>query len=148
MRVLKGTPMKFAVTTTLVLAAAAAGLAGCGKDASTKLEGRPGASLTLKPVGDVTVRRGEMEKVKLSVKKEGFNAPVRVHFSSLPRGVEVVESSLEIVGDDGEFTLRAGRNADLVENHVATVSVEPPNGQAVSQNVKITVKEAETAGNR
>ena len=136
--------MKVAVT-ALVLAGL---LAGCGKDASTKVEGRTGATLTLKEPGSVSVRRGDFAKVKISIGREGFAAPVRIRFADLPDGVEIVESDTRIVGDDGEFTVRAGRNATLVENQVAQVTAEGPGDTAVTQNFKVTVKEAETAGNR
>jgi hypothetical protein len=133
--------------TALVLAGMGL-LAGCGKEASTQVEGRTGAKLSLKEPGNVSVRRGDFAKVKIAIGREGFAAPVRIRFEGLPEGVEIVETDTRIVGDDGEFTVRAGRNATLVENQVAQVTAEGPGDTAVTQNFKVTVKEAETAGNR
>ena len=121
------------------LAIASLALAGCTKDAT--VEGRSNDKLTLEKPSDVTLERGGMSKVDIDIKRKDLAGDVAVSFSKLPAGVDVVDASNKIVGDEGTYTLRASATADLVEKSVATVTATGAGGLAVTQSFNVTVKD-------
>ena len=135
--------MKTFLRTTAVLAALAAAI-GCevkvSKPPSTA-EGPSAKKLTLYAPSDRSLNRGDLEKMKIVVKRENFSSPLTVSFSKLPSGVTVViDKTIASDKDELEVALHAAPDADLVTDHVATVTVAAPDGFSASQTFKITVK--------
>ncbi len=129
-------------TPRLAVAIAAFGLffaAGCSKSAS--VDGARGDTLTLVKPAAVTLERGGMSKAAIKIQRKDLTGDVAIRFTHLPKGVDVVESDNRIVGDEGSYTLRAGDDADLVENHSAEVTATASTGGiSVSQPILINVK--------
>lgn len=126
-------------TTTLFLAAVAAFCGACGKSATVQGEG--GAKLALSKPAAVTLIRGGSAKSDIHIKRTDLPGAVSVVFDKLPRGVSVTDPSNQILGADGTYTLEAAKDADLVENFEAQVTATGPGGLAVTEPMKITVKE-------
>ena len=125
------------VVTSLALFA----LAACEK--KTVVEGEGGTKLGITKPGDVSVTRGEMEKVKVELVRKNLPGDVTIRFDKLPRGVSVVEPGSVITGDgkDATYTLQAAPDADLVEKSPATVTATGPNGTSATETFNVTVKE-------
>lgn len=123
------------------LALAALALAGCEK--KTVVEGQGGAKLELDKPGNVTVTRGEMEKVKVKISRKNLPGDVAIRFEKLPKGIDVVEPDNRILGDGTEatYTLRAAADADLVENSAADVIATGPTDISARQTFNVSVKE-------
>jgi hypothetical protein len=127
-------------TNLIVLALAALTcFASCRKEAT--VEGKSHEKLTLKVPADVTIERGGTATVDIDITRKDLAGDVAVAFSKLPAGVDVVDASNRIVGDEGTYTLRASPTADLVKDSVATVTATGPGGIAVTQTMKVTVKD-------
>ena len=128
-------------TLLLVGALSVLALAGCEK--KTVVEGPAGAKLELDKPGNVTVTRGEMEKVKVKIARKNLPGDVAIRFDRLPKGVDVVESDNRILGDGTEatYTLRAAADAELVENSSADVIATGPTNISATQSFNVTVKE-------
>jgi hypothetical protein len=105
------------------------------------VQGPEAKKLTLVKPSNVSVARGDTDKVALTVKRENFTGPVTVQFSKLPTGVSVEDDGGKIEGTERTFVLKATDTAALVSNHVATVSVSGPDGMKVSEEFEITIKE-------
>lgn len=130
--------------TRLALAALVLVLAaGCEKTTSTDAKGR---KLTLLKPMDQALKRGELNKVNITIGREGFSAPVEIRFENLPRGLQVVEKS-SIAGDRNmqAYTLHADNDAALVANQEVRVVAEGPEGLTASETFKVTVKEKDQA---
>jgi len=130
----------------VVLALAIGVAAGCGdkSPSSVSVRGEANTKLTLSKPSDVTIRRGDMQKVDLKIYRRDLVGEVSVAFSDLPSGVSVVDSNEKIIGDAGTFTLKASDGASLVDNSVVRVTATALNGMSVTQNFDITVKDKET----
>jgi len=125
-----------------VAALAAIALVGCAKTASVDSEG--GGKLTLDKPATVTLHRGGMAKADIKIKRQDFPGDVSVRFNNLPKGVDVVDESSKIVGDQGSYTLRAAETADLVENFAADVTATGgAKSVSVSESMNISVKAKE-----
>ena len=122
----------------LALTFAGIALAGCSKSAT--VTGEADKKLTLKEPASVTLERGGMAKAEINITRHDLAGEVSISFSGLPKGVEVVDSANNIVGDQGTYTLRASDSADLVEKSVAHVKATGAGPIAVSQPITITVK--------
>jgi len=122
---------------TFILAAVAFGLFGCSTD-----ETPGGAKLTLIQPAPQTLKRGETEKIAITVGRSGFEGEVKIEFVDLPSGITVVEEG-GVPKDDNirTFTLHADNKANLVENHEAKVKAKGPEGLETFRTFKITVKE-------
>jgi hypothetical protein len=122
---------------TFILAAAAFGLCGCSSD-----ETSTGKKLSLLQPTSQTLKRGETNKIAITVTRRGFDGDVGIEFVDLPAGVKVVEEG-RIPKDDNlrNFTLHADNDAALVANHHAKVKAKGPEGLETSQTFEITVKE-------
>lgn len=124
-----------------ILAVAALAAGACGQSAT--VEGPGAAKLTLTHPQSVEIERGEMAKADIEIDRNQLTGEVKIRFDQLPAGVEVVDGAQTITGD-GEtatFTLRASPTADLVKNHVATVTATGPGGVSVTDDLEITVTE-------
>jgi hypothetical protein len=121
----------------LLLALAALAVA-CGRDAS--VSGEQG-KLTLSKPREVIVQRGGTSEADIAINRINVPGEVTVTFGDMPRGVEMTGTKHTIAGDGGTFTLRATDSADLVEHHVAQVTVTGSDGTAVTQPIEITVIE-------
>lgn len=113
-------------------------LTGCER---TTVEGSAGKKLTVVKPSDVSLVRGSTENVTILVQRDNFTGPVRVQFAQLPGGVSVVDGGNEIEGMERTFVISANDKADLVENHVATVTVSGPEGMSATEQFELTVKE-------
>jgi hypothetical protein len=127
-------------TNLVVLALSALAFAGCAKKDAT-VQGKTHEKLTLEAPGDVTLTRGGTAKVDIDIERKDLAGDVAITFSKLPAGVDVVDSSTRIVGDEGSYTLRASPTADLVEKSVAQVTATGAGGISVSQPLNVTVKD-------
>jgi hypothetical protein len=125
------------VLSTFILAAAAFGLCGCSSDESPS-----GKKLSLFQPTSQTLRRGETNKIAITVTRRAFDGEVVIEFVDLPSGVKVIEEG-RIPKDDNlrNFTLHAANDAALVANHNAKVIAKGPEGLETSQTFQITVKE-------
>lgn len=112
--------------------------AGCEK---TTVENEKGQKLTIVKPANSTIKRGETEKVSIVVTRDNFTGPVTVKFDKLPNGVTVVGSDNTIESNERTFVLSASSTADLVANHVATVTASGPEGMKATQEFSITIKD-------
>jgi hypothetical protein len=127
-------------TNLIALSLAALAFAGCAKEDAT-VEGKSHEKLTLEKPSDVTIERGGTAKVDLDISRKDLTGDVTVTFSKLPAGVDVVDASNRIVGDEGTYTLTASPTADLVEKSAAQVTATAAGGISVTQTFNVTVKD-------
>jgi len=123
----------------MLLLALLALTAGCERAAS--VSGEQGGKLTLSRPRAVVVQRGGDGQADIAITRRNLPGEITVKFADLPRGVEVTDTKNTIAGDGGSFTLHATDSADLVEHHVAQVTVTGSDGTAVTQPIEITVIE-------
>ena len=125
---------------SLSLLCAAALAAGC---ASSTAKGVGGRELTLVRPASQTLRRGETNRVAITVLRENIPSNVTVRFERLPKGVSVVEADRKL--KPGElhvnYTLFAANDADLVSNYQARVTAEASDGLSASETLTLTVKQ-------
>ena len=116
---------------------------GCEK---TTVQGPAGKKLTLVRPADQSLKRGETNEVLVMISRENFGGPVEIVFENLPKGVHLVDSR-PIPGDKsrGTYTLHAGNDADLVENHQVLVSASGPDGMKATEMFGVTVKDKTAA---
>lgn len=119
-------------------------LSAVGCQSEDTVEGTQGRALTLTAPEPVTLRRGEIVSVPLTIERTDLDQEVSVSFSQLPDGVSVVDEDKNIVGTEGTYRLQADDDADLVANHRAQVTVTAVDTEiAVSQPIEITVEQVE-----
>ena len=123
----------------LMMLALLVAAAACGRGAT--VSGEQGGKMTLSRPRAVTVQRGGTAQADLALTRTNVPGDIKVTFADLPRGVEMSDTKNTIAGDGGAFTLRATDSADLVEHHVAQVTVTGSDGTAVTQPIEITVIE-------
>jgi hypothetical protein len=113
---------------------------GC---ASTSASGSDGKKLSmLKPVNQ-TLKRGDTNKIMITVWRESISSDVSVRFANLPDGVKVIEQDKKVKDSDTivNYTLFAANDAGLVSGQVVHVTAEGPDGLAVTESFEVTVKE-------
>lgn len=117
-------------------------LAGLGCS-STTASGSSGQKLTMLRPADQTLKRGDTNEVAITLLRRDFNSDASVRFANLPSGVKVIEKDRTIQEDDFivNYTLFAENDADLVSGHVVNVTVEGPDGLAVTESFELTVTE-------
>ncbi|MCE5277928.1 MAG: hypothetical protein ABFD92_00755 [Planctomycetaceae bacterium] len=101
------------------------------------------ARLTLDKPSDVTITRGEVAQVKISIKRENLEGPVSVSFDKLPSGVSVVDTDKKITAEEATFALKAAADAEIVSGYNAQVTASGPGDTAATQPLTITVKAKE-----
>ncbi|KAF0243512.1 MAG: hypothetical protein FD180_3296 [Planctomycetota bacterium] len=129
----------FLVLSGFVLACILPGL-GC---TSTSASGAGGKKLSmLKPVNQ-TLKRGDTNKVMITVWRESISSDVAVRFDNLPNGVKVIEGDKKVKDSDYvvNYTMFAANDAGLVSGQVVKVTAEGPDGLAVTESFEMTVKE-------
>ena len=121
------------------------GVAGCpNKDKTTASPRDGGGTFVLSKPSDVTLKRGDTAKIKISVeRKNNLNDALDVTISKLPKGVKVNEAETKIAEkqSSAEFTLSAAADADLVTNHEAEVTIRGGGAGPATEKLGITVKE-------
>jgi hypothetical protein len=104
--------------------------------------GSKGETISLFQPADQSLRRGDLNRVSVIVKREGLPDTVDLDVANLPSGVELVGSPPQIAAGSnfGEFTLYARPDADLVTGHAVQVTARTANGVSVSQWFHVDVK--------
>lgn len=105
----------------------------------TTVDGSNGMRLTLHKPRNVTIERGEAESVGVNVERDNFDGEVTITISQLPAGVEAVDSPRTTRGNHEEVVLRASKDAALVRNHQALVTVEGPDGIRATESIEISI---------
>jgi hypothetical protein len=105
--------------------------------------GAAGKKLTIVKPADQTIKRGETNEVKITIKRDAFRDPVTVRFEGLPTGVRVQDESHQIAAEEnsGTFTLKAEPDASLAKDQMVYVTVSGPDGLKTEESFKLTVKE-------
>lgn len=119
--------------------------AGCEKATATAPSGK---RLTLYRPVDQKLQQGETSEIEILVLRVNFDDAVKVRFQDLPSGVTVLSTPPIPAGRDrGLYTLHAAPDAGIVSNAVARVTVEGPEGLAVTEMFGVTVEARKVAGN-
>ncbi|MCE9582764.1 MAG: hypothetical protein K8T20_09745 [Planctomycetes bacterium] len=110
---------------------------------TTSANGSGGKKLTMVKPMNQTLKRGDTNKVAISIMREGITSEVAVRFDNLPKGVKVIETDKK--AHEGEYivnyTLFAANDAGLVTGSVVKVTAEGPDGLAVTETFEVSVKE-------
>jgi hypothetical protein len=124
---------------TILTLALAGGLVACASATGT---GAKGEALSLFQPADQTLRRGDLNRVSVIVRREQMPDGVDLDVENLPAGVELVGAPAKIAAGSsfGEFTLYARPDADLVTGHAVQVTARTANGVSVSQWFHLDVK--------
>lgn len=107
----------------------------------TTVNGPEGKALTIVKPLSTTVDRGGAAKVAIIVERKNISGPVTVEFKRLPKGVSVVDDGGKIEETERTFIIEATDKADLVRDHVATVSLRGPGGMTATEEMRISVVE-------
>ncbi|MFP4054512.1 MAG: hypothetical protein ACLFV7_11695 [Phycisphaerae bacterium] len=123
----------------------AALVVGCeSSDKESTVQGKAGQKLTIDSPEDVTVTRGEVAEVDITVTRKDIKGNVAVEFSDLPQGVTVLNSDKQIVGNDASYKLEVSETATPVANHVAKVTATAVESDiGVTQTFRINIEEQE-----
>lgn len=113
---------------------------GCS---STTAKGDGSRKLTMVKPSNQTLKRGDTNKVMITLVRENINSEVSVRFDNLPQGVKVIEQDKKIQNDETivNYTLFASNDAGLVSGNVVKVTAEGPDGLSVTESFEVTVKE-------
>ena len=141
---------------TAVLAAGLC-LAGCGGDregnnaagnnaARDSSNAAAPAGLRIGEIKPVMLPMGGMTTVRVTVERNGVQGPLTVRFEDLPRGVTAVDPNREIVGDEGDYVLRAAGDAAMVREHNAKVVVRGRQNQEQNTRLTISIQPMATTG--
>jgi hypothetical protein len=120
------------------------GIVGCpNKDKTTASVNKEGGTFVLSKPSEVTIKRGDTAKFKISIERKNLNDAVDVTLSKLPKGVKINETETKIAEkqNSAEFTLSAAADADLVTNHEAEATVRGGGAGPVTEKFNVTVKE-------
>src|SRR5689334_5479252 len=104
-------------------AAALLVVTGCS-DKTTRVTGEGDKVLELTVPGTTTIKQGNTEKVTVKIKREKFDDPVTIEFSSLPDGVKVKEGAMKLEKGTTEATylLEADSKAPAEKGHHAKIT--------------------------
>jgi hypothetical protein len=119
-----------ALLTTAIL------ITGCQK---ATVQGPGGKSLTLLTPKTLTIGRGETRTLEVGIERRQTTAPVTVSLSLLPDGVTARQASKTVETDAATFVLQASRQAALVRNQAAAVTIEGPDGMRGTEHIRMTV---------
>ena len=106
----------------------------------TTVRGPSGERLTLVKPENIHLKRGKAESVMVHLRRDNFSERVRVSVTQLPSGVEAVDEPRSTNSDRVEVVLRAGSDADRVQNHQALVTAEGPDGIRATETLEISVQ--------
>src|SRR5262249_48393521 len=122
--------------------ALAAFVVGCPKEKTTSNPDAAGNKIVLTKPSDQTIKKGDTDKIKISVDRKGINEALEVTFTKLPKGVSLVEKEAKIAANESSatFTLKADPDAQPVTNHEATVTVKG-GGVEVHSDFNVSVKD-------
>src|SRR5437868_2182129 len=84
----------------------------CTACKETTVEGTGAKKLTLVKPMDTSVKQGQTTKISIAVKRTGFDGPVTVDITDLPKGVTLVDNAKEIEGNEKTFVISASDTAD------------------------------------
>ena len=126
---------------SILIAVLASLMVGAGCEKSTV--GAKGKKLTLMKPADQTIKRGETNDVKITIKRDDFRDPVTVKFEGLPAGVRVQDEARQIAAEEttATFTLKAEPDASVGKDQVVYVTVLGPDGLKTEESFKLTVKD-------
>jgi hypothetical protein len=99
--------------------------------------------LTMNTAKEQTIKRGDTDNVKVTVRRENFDDPVRVHIDNLPKGVEVLNAEDAVIpggADSTTLTLKADP-ATPVGDHPVQISADAPGLDMNTQTMTLHVKE-------
>lgn len=138
-------PLKQFAAVALLLCVAA----GCQKTTSTGVgENKPGGEKTVKKLTLIaaksqTIKRGDTDKVMITITRDHFDDPVTVRLNDLPKGIEVVgEQSAVIPKGSNSVTLELKATDDAeVGEHDVTIAADAPGLDENTQTFKLTVKD-------
>lgn len=120
----------------LLVLAIPLGIAACNQ---TEVRGPEGQRLTVVKPADVRLERGEAHTMTIRMDRDNISGDLTISVGRLPDGVEAVDQPLRTSEETTSIVLRAGGNAALVDNHVATLTVRAANGMEASEQFRITV---------
>jgi hypothetical protein len=126
------------------MAACLMATAACKSTAS--VDGPNGERMTASAPRSMTILRGESAPLQVAIDRQNFSGPVTVSISQLPKGVEVDRATQKVESDLATFSLKAGKDADLVRNQAVAVVVDGMDGRRTTQYVTLSVKEAGAQG--
>ncbi|KAF0246154.1 MAG: hypothetical protein FD180_985 [Planctomycetota bacterium] len=127
----------------LSLVAATVSMAGCRYTTAT---GTGDRSISIVRPLDQTLRRGEINRVAVTVLRRGFRSDILIEFDGLPSGVKVIETARRYAESDifVSYTLYAANDAPAVHEALVTVTAKGPGGLSASEIFQVTVKAEET----
>jgi hypothetical protein len=98
------------------------GVIGCGE--TGKVKGTGGKELKVTAPSNTTIKQGDSKEVSVTIKRTGFEDPVDVEISDLPRGVtaDATKKTAEKGSNSVKFTLKADDDANPEDGHKAKVS--------------------------
>ncbi len=101
-----------------------------------------GKKLSITKPANQTLTRGATNDIDIGIRRENFAGPIKVRFTTLPKGVNAVASMDIAAGQDkATYTLQAAIDAPLVGNFEAGVTVDGPEAMSASQTFLISVKD-------
>ena len=138
-------PLKQLAALALLLIVAA----GCQKTTSTgpgevKNDGTTKVKkLTVVAAKSQTIKRGDTDKVLVTVNRDNFDDAVTVRLNDLPNGVELVgENEAVIPRGSNSVTLELKASDDAeVGDHNVTIAADAPGLSENTQTFKLTVKD-------
>lgn len=118
----------FAVVSVAFVLAVAFSLSGCKREPGSEstVSGQGGAKLTINQPDAVTLMRGGAAKVHVVIERRNVDGPVAIAFQNLPTGVTVVPGDMKIVGTEGDYTLQAAADAQLVAGDRVLLTASAP----------------------
>ena len=138
-----GSWMVFAASVSIVALTA---IGACGK-LSSSVSGEAGKKLTLVAPADQSITQGGTEALAVVIVRKNFDDIVDFEINELPSGITVAEGSkLSIPAGklkSESVTLLAAVDASVVKNHRVSVTAKGPDGIAVTEYFRLTVKARE-----
>lgn len=91
---------------------------------------------------ELTLFRGRVAELHLSVRREGMLTPVDIRVEDLPDGVTASGGHLRTVQVAGRCSLAAASDARIVAGHPVTIVATSAEGREVSRTFRLTVTDA------
>ena len=98
--------------------------------------------LTMSTAKEQTIKRGDTDKVKVSISRDNFKDPVRLRVDKLPKGVALVNPEDAVIPADSNsttLTLKADQQAEPGD-HPVQITAEAPGIERNTQTVNLHVK--------